>query len=113
MFPAIRLGDPIRSGDPVGRAWEAGVSIGATLAAARRHAGLSIAEVSQRTRVRENIIQGIEHDDYVACGGDFDARGHIRATAEAVGTAPGPLIESSTSGGGRPRRSPRPRPSSR
>ena len=69
------------------------MSIGATLAAARRHAGLSVAEVSQRTRVRENIIQGIEQDDYAACGGDFYARGHIRAIAEAVGTDPAPLIE--------------------
>jgi cytoskeletal protein RodZ len=72
---------------------EAGVSIGATLAAARRHAGLSLAEVSQRTRVRENIVQGIEQDHYAACGGDFYARGHIRAIAEAVGTDPAPLIE--------------------
>ncbi len=69
------------------------MSIGATLAAARRHAGLSVAEVSRRTRVRENIIQGIEQDDYAACGGDFYARGHIRAIAEAVGTDPRPLIE--------------------
>jgi len=69
------------------------VSIGATLAAARRHAGLTVAEVSQRTRVRENIIQGIEQDDYAACGGDFYARGHIRAIAEAVGADPVPLIE--------------------
>jgi cytoskeletal protein RodZ len=69
------------------------VSIGATLAAARRHAGLSVAEVSERTRVREKIIEGIEHDDYATCGGDFYARGHIRAIAEAVGADPGPLIE--------------------
>jgi len=69
------------------------VSIGATLAAARRHAGLTVAEVSERTRVRENIIQGIEQDNYAACGGDFYARGHIRAVAEAVGTDPAPLIE--------------------
>jgi cytoskeletal protein RodZ len=70
-----------------------GVSIGATLAAARRHAGLTVADVSERTRVRQPIIQGIEHDDYGACGGDFYARGHIRAIAEVVGTDPGPLIE--------------------
>ncbi len=69
------------------------MSIGATLAAARRHAGLTIAEVSQRTRVRENIIQGIEQDNYAACGGDFYARGHIRAIAEAVGADPAPLID--------------------
>lgn len=69
------------------------MSIGATLAAARRHAGLTVPEVSDRTRVRENIIQGIEQDDYGPCGGDFYARGHIRAIAEAVGMDPVPLIE--------------------
>jgi cytoskeletal protein RodZ len=79
--------------DRVWRAWEVGVSIGATLAAARRHAGLTVADVSERTRVRQPIIQDIEHDDYAACGGDFYARGHIRAIAEVVGADPGPLIE--------------------
>src|SRR2546421_10919338 len=72
---------------------EARVSIGATLAAARRRAGLSVSEVSQRTRVTEPIIRGIEQDDYAACGGDFYARGHIRAIARAVGEDPLPLIE--------------------
>jgi cytoskeletal protein RodZ len=69
------------------------VSIGATLAAARRRAGLSVGEVSDRTRVRENIIEDIEQDDYAACGGDFYARGHIRAIARAVGEDPGPLVD--------------------
>ena len=69
------------------------MSIGATLAAARRRAGLTVSEVSQRTRVTEPIIRGIEHDDYTACGGDFYARGHIRAIAHAVGEDPLPLID--------------------
>ena len=69
------------------------MSIGATLAAARRHAGLTVGDVSNRTRVREIIIEAIEQDDYVACGGDFYARGHIRAIAGAVGADPEPLIE--------------------
>jgi cytoskeletal protein RodZ len=69
------------------------VSIGATLSAARRRAGLTVGEVSERTRVRETIIAGIEHDDYAACGGDFYARGHIRAIAYAVDADPKPLIE--------------------
>jgi cytoskeletal protein RodZ len=69
------------------------VSIGATLAAARRRAGLTVHDVSQSTRVTEPIIDGIEHDDYAECGGDFYARGHIRAIARAVGENPGPLIE--------------------
>src|SRR5258708_1546543 len=69
-----------------------GVSIGESLAEARRQAGLSINQVSQRTRVREPIIRGIERDDYSACGGDFYARGHIRSIARAVGADPEPLI---------------------
>jgi hypothetical protein len=69
------------------------VSIGATLAAARRRAGLTVSDVSQHTRVTEPIIRGIEQDDYAACGGDFYARGHIRAIARAVGEDPAPLID--------------------
>jgi len=69
------------------------VSIGATLAAARRRAGLTVGDVSQDTRVTEPIIRGIEQDDYAACGGDFYARGHIRAIARAVGEDPAPLID--------------------
>lgn len=67
------------------------MSIGEALAEARR-AGLTITQVSQRTRIRETIICGIERDDYSACGGDFYARGHIRAIAHVVGADPGPLI---------------------
>lgn len=69
------------------------MSIGATLAAARRRAGLTLGEVSDRTRVREAIIEDIEQDDYAGCGGDFYARGHIRAIAQAVGEDPSPLID--------------------
>jgi cytoskeletal protein RodZ len=72
---------------------EARVSIGATLAAARRRAGLTVHDVSESTRVTEPIIRGIEQDDYTECGGDFYARGHIRAIARAVGEDPEPLIE--------------------
>jgi hypothetical protein len=71
---------------------EAPVRVGAVLAEARGLAGLTVAEVSQRTRIRETIITGIEHDDYSACGGDFYARGNIRSIAKAVGADPEPLI---------------------
>src|SRR5260370_24387799 len=54
---------------------------------------MTVGEVSQDTRVTETIIRGIEQDDYAACGGDFYARGHIRAIARAVGEDPVPLID--------------------
>jgi len=68
------------------------VSIGETLADARRQAGLTITQVSRETRIRESIIRDIEQGDFSACGGDFYARGHIRSIAGVVGTDPVPLI---------------------
>jgi cytoskeletal protein RodZ len=68
------------------------VSIGDSLAEARRQAGLTITEVSQQTRIRESIIRGIEQDDFSACGGDFYARGHIRSIGTVIGLDPEPLI---------------------
>jgi cytoskeletal protein RodZ len=68
------------------------VSIGESLADARRQAGLTVTQVSQQTRIRESIIRDIEQGDFAACGGDFYARGHIRSIAGAVGTDPAPLI---------------------
>jgi cytoskeletal protein RodZ len=68
------------------------VSIGDTLAEARRQAGLTLTQVSQQTRIRESIIRSIEQNDFSSCGGDFYARGHIRSIAAVVGTDPVPLI---------------------
>ena len=68
------------------------MSIGDTLADARRQAGLTISQVSQQTRIRESIIGSIEQGDFSPCGGDFYARGHIRSIASVVGTDPVPLI---------------------
>ena len=68
------------------------MSIGDTLADARRQAGLTVTQVADRTRIRETIIRGIEQDDFSACGGDFYARGHIRSIASVVGIDPVPLI---------------------
>ena len=68
------------------------VSIGGTLAEARRQAGLTVAQVSEQTRIRESIIRSVEQDDFSPCGGDFYARGHIRSIAEVIGVDPVPLI---------------------
>jgi transcriptional regulator with XRE-family HTH domain len=68
------------------------MSIGGTLARARLDAGITIAEVSERTRIRETIIRGIEQDDYSACGGDFYARGHLRSIARVVGADAAALV---------------------
>ena len=69
------------------------MSVGETLAAARREAGRSIEELSAQTRIRGPIITAIERDDFSSSGGDFYARGHIRSLAHALGIDPGPLVE--------------------
>ena len=81
------------------------MSIGEVLASARRQAGLTITQVSQRTRIRETIIRGIERDDFSACGADFYARGHIRAIARAVGVDGEPLVREYDSSHGPPQAS--------
>jgi transcriptional regulator with XRE-family HTH domain len=78
------------------------VSIGEALTAARERAGLTVTQVGQRTRIRETIIRGIERDDFSACGGDFYARGHIRAIARATGADPEPLVREYDSSYGPP-----------
>ena len=82
--------------------WRRAVSIGEVLASARGQAGLTVTQVSQRTRIRETLIGGIERDDFSGCGGDFYARGHIRAIARAVGTDGEPLVGEYDSSHGTP-----------
>jgi cytoskeletal protein RodZ len=68
------------------------VTIGEALAEARNKAGLSVDQVSERTRIREMVIRGIEQDDYEACGGDLYIRGYVRVIAGVVGIDAQPLI---------------------
>ncbi len=68
------------------------MSVGEALAEARSRAGLSVAELSERTRIRGTVIRCIERDDYDACGGDVFVRGYVRALAGAVGIDAQPLI---------------------
>jgi hypothetical protein len=53
---------------------------------------MTIADVAARTRIRETLIRAIEHDDFAMLGGDFYARGHIRAIAAVVGADASALI---------------------
>jgi hypothetical protein len=73
--PPVRLTQVPRE-DPV---------IGPLLLAARTRARLSIDELSERTRIRPHVLESIEVDDFVPCGGDFYARGHLRTLARIFG----------------------------
>jgi cytoskeletal protein RodZ len=68
------------------------VSIGETLATKRQEAGLTVTQVSERTRIRQTVIRAIECDDFDMCGGNFYARGHVRSIARVIGLDPEPLV---------------------
>lgn len=68
------------------------MNIGETLANQRQQSGLTIAQVSSQTRIRETVIRAIERNDFTPCGGNFYARGHIKGIARTVGIDPDPLI---------------------
>jgi transcriptional regulator with XRE-family HTH domain len=68
------------------------VSIGEVLAEARHRRGLTVAEVSHYTRIKEPVIRAIERDEFLLSGSDFETRGQIRILGTALGVDPGPLI---------------------
>lgn len=59
--------------------------IGPQVREARLRARLEIDELSDRTRIRPHVLEGIEVDDFGPCGGDFYARGHLRTLARYLG----------------------------
>ena len=61
------------------------MTVGESLTQARYQAGLTIDELSERTKIRASVIRSIESDDYEACGGDLYVRGYVRAIAGAIG----------------------------
>ena len=69
------------------------MTVGESLTEARYQAGLTVDELSERTRIRDTVIRSIERDDYEACGGDIYVRGYVRAIAGAVGIDAQPLIQ--------------------
>ena len=68
------------------------MSIGEVLAEARHRRGLTVAEVSHYTRVREPVIRAIERDDFLLPGSDGQTRDQIRLLARVLGVDPDPLI---------------------
>jgi len=66
--------------------------IGPQLAAARARVGLSVDQRAGRTRVRPHVLESIEVDDFLPCGGDFYARGHLRTIARVLGVDAAPLL---------------------
>jgi cytoskeleton protein RodZ len=68
------------------------VSIGSELTAARERADMTIEQLSASTRIRSGLLTAMEADDFSRCGGNFYARGHIRAIARVVKADPDALL---------------------
>lgn len=68
------------------------MSLGRTIGAARAHAGLTLAELSEATRIREPILAAMEGNLFQPCRGDFYARANLRSIATELGLDPEPLL---------------------
>jgi hypothetical protein len=67
--------------------------IGPQITAARASLRVSVDQLAERTRIRPHVIESIEVDDFVPCGGDFYARGHLRSLCRTLGIDAAPLLE--------------------
>jgi cytoskeletal protein RodZ len=69
------------------------MSLGEFLQGARESAGLSIDELSDRTSIRSGLLREIENNNFIHCGGDTYARGHLRNIAAVISVDAQTLID--------------------
>jgi cytoskeletal protein RodZ len=69
------------------------MSLGQFLRGARESAGLSIDELAEVTSIRVGLIKEIENNNFVHCGGDTYARGHLRNIAAKISVDAQTLID--------------------
>jgi cytoskeleton protein RodZ len=69
------------------------MSLGEFMQGARESAGLSIDELSERTSIRAGLIKEIESNNFIHCGGDTYARGHLRNIAAIISVDAQTLID--------------------
>jgi len=69
------------------------MTLGTLIAQARKDAGLSIEDLAAKTNIRITVLREIEKDNFVNCGGETYARGHIRNIATTLGKEPSEFIK--------------------
>jgi cytoskeletal protein RodZ len=62
------------------------MTLGEFLQQARENAGLSVDELAHIVNLRPGLIIAMESNDFLPCGGDTYARGHIRNIAQITGS---------------------------
>lgn len=68
------------------------MALGEFLRKAREDAGFSVDELAHLVNLRPALIQAMESNDFLPCGGDTYARGHIRNIAQVIGCNPQELL---------------------
>lgn len=69
------------------------MTLGEFLQSQRERAGLSIDELTSRTSIRAGLLNEIEKNNFVHCGGDTYARGHLRNIAPIIGIEAQELLD--------------------
>ncbi len=69
------------------------MTLGEFLQKAREDAGFSIDELAHIVNLRPGLIRSMESNDFLPCGGDTYARGHIRNIAQVIRCNPQELLE--------------------
>jgi cytoskeletal protein RodZ len=64
------------------------MTLGSLITQARKSAGLSIDDLSEATNIRSALLREIEANNFVHCGGETYARGHLRNIATKLGVDP-------------------------
>jgi cytoskeletal protein RodZ len=64
------------------------MSLGQFMQGARESAGLSIDELASRISIRAGLLREIEDNNFIHCGGDTYARGHLRNIAAHISVDP-------------------------
>ena len=62
------------------------MSLGESLQKAREDAGFSVDELAHIVNLRPGLIRSMESNDFLPCGGDTYARGHIRNISQITGS---------------------------
>jgi len=69
------------------------MSLGDFLRSARESAGLSVDDLAERTSIRVGLIKDMEKNNFVHCGGDTYARGHLRNIAPLISANAQELVD--------------------
>ena len=69
------------------------MSLGQFMQGARESAGLSIDELASRISIRVGLLREMENNNFIHCGGDTYARGHLRTIAAHILVDPQTLLD--------------------